>query len=298
MAHVRWLFAVEADIEQVLAFTLRRFGSRKYDEYGSLILEALQTLEVDPQAGKRRPESLSKHGPTTSPSQEGAHATCSSTGFRGPISSRCLRSRTTAWTCPGCGVFARARSRVPASSTRCEEAGRLQNRLHEPGRRRGKSVDWRGLHARPKAPRLSNLSNERRAAAPCYERPLAKVRNLSRLWIRRGGSCTAPLELPQAETVRGYLRETRPQPQRPLCARGDPAVVRPMSEPGEEHSTGLGPLNGLARGSASQPFRRSGTSSHPVGFATLRSLGRVTPEVLSPFKLRRALPAQRSSRWR
>jgi hypothetical protein len=29
MAHVRWLLAVEADIEQVLAFTLRRFGSRK-----------------------------------------------------------------------------------------------------------------------------------------------------------------------------------------------------------------------------------------------------------------------------
>jgi plasmid stabilization system protein ParE len=56
MAHVRRLLAVEADIEQVLAFTLRRFGSRKYDEYGSLILEALQALEVDPQAGKRRPE--------------------------------------------------------------------------------------------------------------------------------------------------------------------------------------------------------------------------------------------------
>ncbi len=208
MAHVRWLFAVEADIEQVLAFTLRRFGSRKYDEYGSLILEALQTLEVDPQAGKRRPESLSKHGPTTSPSQEGAHATCSSTGFRGPISSRCLRSRTTAWTCPGCGVFARARSRVPASSTRCEEAGRLQNRLHEPGRRRGKSVDWRGLHARPKAPRLSNLSNERRAAAPCYERPLAKVRNLSRLQGISGKTRPSALS---------YLRLFADPPHSPGC---------------------------------------------------------------------------------
>ena len=58
---------------------------------------------------------------------------------------------------------------------------RLQNRLQEPGRRRGNSVDWRGLRARPKAPRSSNLSDEKRAASPSYEMPPAKVRNLSGL---------------------------------------------------------------------------------------------------------------------
>jgi hypothetical protein len=47
MAHVRRLLAVESDIEQALAFTRRRFGVRKYDEYASLILEALDALEVD-----------------------------------------------------------------------------------------------------------------------------------------------------------------------------------------------------------------------------------------------------------
>jgi plasmid stabilization system protein ParE len=56
MAFVRRLIAVESDIEQVLAFTRRRFGLRKYDEYGSLILEALHALEVDPQVGTRRPD--------------------------------------------------------------------------------------------------------------------------------------------------------------------------------------------------------------------------------------------------
>jgi len=56
MAHVRRLLAVESDIEQALTFTLRRFGPRKYDEYATLILEALHALEVDPEVGKRRPE--------------------------------------------------------------------------------------------------------------------------------------------------------------------------------------------------------------------------------------------------
>jgi hypothetical protein len=35
MAQVRRLLAVESDIEQALAFTLRRFGARKYDEVAS-----------------------------------------------------------------------------------------------------------------------------------------------------------------------------------------------------------------------------------------------------------------------
>lgn len=56
MAQVRRLLAVELDIEQALAFTLRRFGLRKYDEYATLILEGLYALEVDPEVGKRRPE--------------------------------------------------------------------------------------------------------------------------------------------------------------------------------------------------------------------------------------------------
>jgi hypothetical protein len=56
MARVRVLLDAEADIEQALAFTLRSFGVRKYDDYGSLILEALEALTINPHAGKRRPE--------------------------------------------------------------------------------------------------------------------------------------------------------------------------------------------------------------------------------------------------
>lgn len=55
MAHVRRLLAVEADIEQVLSYTLQRFGLRKYDDYAALIQEALDALAIDPHAGKPQP---------------------------------------------------------------------------------------------------------------------------------------------------------------------------------------------------------------------------------------------------
>jgi|SRR5450432_35732 len=55
MAHVRRLLAVEADIEQVLTYTLQRFGLRKYDDYAALIQEALDALAIDPHAGKPQP---------------------------------------------------------------------------------------------------------------------------------------------------------------------------------------------------------------------------------------------------
>jgi plasmid stabilization system protein ParE len=56
MALLRRLFAVEADIEHVLGYTLRRFGIRKYDDYAALIQEALDALATDPRAGRSRPE--------------------------------------------------------------------------------------------------------------------------------------------------------------------------------------------------------------------------------------------------
>jgi plasmid stabilization system protein ParE len=52
MAYVRTLLAVEADIEQVLTYSLHRFGVRKYEDYAALIEEALEALAVDPRAGK------------------------------------------------------------------------------------------------------------------------------------------------------------------------------------------------------------------------------------------------------
>jgi plasmid stabilization system protein ParE len=55
MASVRRLLAVEADIEQVLAYTLRRFGVRKYEDYAALIHEALDALADDPLVGKPHP---------------------------------------------------------------------------------------------------------------------------------------------------------------------------------------------------------------------------------------------------
>jgi hypothetical protein len=74
---------------------------------------------------------------------------------------------------PGSGLTTRTTNGHPGPA-------RLQDRLQEPGRRRRNAVDWRGLYARPNAPRLSNLSDERRAASPSCEMPPAKVRNLSR----------------------------------------------------------------------------------------------------------------------
>jgi plasmid stabilization system protein ParE len=56
MARVRVLLAAEADIEQALAFTLKRFGARKLADYGSLILEALDAIGADHHAGKERPD--------------------------------------------------------------------------------------------------------------------------------------------------------------------------------------------------------------------------------------------------
>lgn len=46
------------DIENVLAYTLAHFGSRKHEEYKTLIREALSDIASDPHraAAKRRPE--------------------------------------------------------------------------------------------------------------------------------------------------------------------------------------------------------------------------------------------------
>ena len=46
----------EAQIIDVLDYTLERFGEVKYLEYRDLIRLALTTLEATPHAGKRRPE--------------------------------------------------------------------------------------------------------------------------------------------------------------------------------------------------------------------------------------------------
>jgi plasmid stabilization system protein ParE len=47
--------AAEADIDDVLAFTLERFGEVKYGEYIRLIEAALQALADDPSSGRSRP---------------------------------------------------------------------------------------------------------------------------------------------------------------------------------------------------------------------------------------------------
>lgn len=46
----------DAQIVDVLHFTLEEFGERKYLEYRELIGLALQTLETSPAAGKCRPD--------------------------------------------------------------------------------------------------------------------------------------------------------------------------------------------------------------------------------------------------
>jgi len=46
----------EAQIVDVLSYTLTEFGEAKYLDYRGLIALALETLETTPTAGKRRPE--------------------------------------------------------------------------------------------------------------------------------------------------------------------------------------------------------------------------------------------------
>jgi toxin ParE1/3/4 len=55
---IRLLPAVERDIEETLGATLRRFGTRKYDEYRGLIRRAIEDIAADPDRppAKRRPE--------------------------------------------------------------------------------------------------------------------------------------------------------------------------------------------------------------------------------------------------
>jgi plasmid stabilization system protein ParE len=45
---IRLLPAVERDIEETLGATLRRFGTRKYDEYRGLIRRAIEDIAADP----------------------------------------------------------------------------------------------------------------------------------------------------------------------------------------------------------------------------------------------------------
>ena len=46
----------QRDIEDVLRWTLREFGERKYEEYRGLIREAIETVARNPDAARRRPE--------------------------------------------------------------------------------------------------------------------------------------------------------------------------------------------------------------------------------------------------
>ena len=56
MSTVVILPRANAEIIDVLEFTLEQFGEGKYLEYRELISLALTTLEATPTAGKRRPE--------------------------------------------------------------------------------------------------------------------------------------------------------------------------------------------------------------------------------------------------
>jgi toxin ParE1/3/4 len=53
---VRFLPAVEEDVEHVLLYTAKTFGMRKYVEYAALIEEALEALADNPEAGRKRPD--------------------------------------------------------------------------------------------------------------------------------------------------------------------------------------------------------------------------------------------------
>jgi plasmid stabilization system protein ParE len=46
----------DAQMADALAFTLERFGERKYLEYVALIREAIEALEAGPNVGRRRAE--------------------------------------------------------------------------------------------------------------------------------------------------------------------------------------------------------------------------------------------------
>jgi toxin ParE1/3/4 len=46
----------KADIQEVLAFTLERFGTHKFAEYVDLVDDAQRALAAEPTSGKRRPD--------------------------------------------------------------------------------------------------------------------------------------------------------------------------------------------------------------------------------------------------
>lgn len=73
------------------------------------------------------------------------------------------------------------------------------------------------LRARPKASRLSNLRDERRATSLSYEMPHAKVRNLSRPISTIEERSTRP------RTVRGYLRQPSRSPK--SCVAKQPGGI-------------------------------------------------------------------------
>lgn len=56
MPSVVFLPRADAQIIDVLAYTLERFGERKYLEYLGLIRAATEALAADPTAGKHRPD--------------------------------------------------------------------------------------------------------------------------------------------------------------------------------------------------------------------------------------------------
>lgn len=58
MYALRFFPAVDAQIEETLAFTLERFGPVQYREYAELIEGAFAALEQDPLIGRERPDIL------------------------------------------------------------------------------------------------------------------------------------------------------------------------------------------------------------------------------------------------
>jgi plasmid stabilization system protein ParE len=117
VAHLKKLLAVEADIERALAYTLRRYGVHKYDEYATLIQEAFDALSLDPRAGRPRPEIAPEAWAyrIEQPGRRARHLLMYR--MRGAIRWRSWRLPTTAWTCGTCGGRERRRRNVPKPLT-------------------------------------------------------------------------------------------------------------------------------------------------------------------------------------
>lgn len=91
----------EAQIIDVLEYTLERFGEAKYLEYRDLVHLTLTTLKMNPTHGKRRPEIHADAWTYHIAVRVAERATCSFPGFG--MSSKSPVSCTTRWTCLASG---------------------------------------------------------------------------------------------------------------------------------------------------------------------------------------------------